>query len=137
MRRDSKYWSRFSSLVPLRGGDSAPRVGDAKRRRGGKAIPDKLDHLLDAEAVRDHKRLGAAVARRGQQLERAAAVGLGAVATAAGLGHGVGGRWLNWGREDTTRPGAKAAVAAACALFRRDSQLRDTGPILDLSLIHI
>ena len=83
MRRDSKYWSRFSSLVPLRGGDSAPRVGDAKRRRGGKAIPDKLDHLLDAEAVRDHKRLGAAVARRGQQLARAAAVGLGAVATAA------------------------------------------------------
>jgi hypothetical protein len=59
------------------------------------------------------------------------AVGLGAVATAAGLGHGVGGRLLNWGREDTTRPGAKAAVAAACALFRRVSQLRDAGPILD------
>jgi len=42
-------------------------------------------HLLDGEAVRDHQRLGTVVAGGGQQLERAAAaVGLGAVATAAG-----------------------------------------------------
>jgi hypothetical protein len=68
---------------------------------------------------RPRHRLGRAVTGSGEQLERAAAVGLGAVARAAGLGHGVGGRWLNWGREDTTRPGAKAAAAAACALFRR------------------
>jgi len=37
----------------------------------------------------EHHRLGAAVARAREQLERAAAVGVGAVATAAGLGHGV------------------------------------------------
>src|SRR5262249_9607111 len=41
------------------------------------------------EAVREHHRLGAAVAGSGEQLERAAAVGLGAMATAAGLGHGA------------------------------------------------
>jgi len=40
--------------------------------------------------VSDYERLGAAVARCGQQLhERAAVVGLEAVATAAGLGNGV------------------------------------------------
>jgi hypothetical protein len=42
------------------------------------------------KTVRDYERLGAAAARCGQQLdERAAAVGLGAVATAAEVGHGV------------------------------------------------
>src|SRR5262249_10834825 len=44
--------------------------------------------LLDGEPVRDQERLGAAVARRGRQLKRAAAVGLGSVATAVGVRHG-------------------------------------------------
>ena len=39
--------------------------------------------------MREHDRLGRTVAGGREQFERAAAVGLGAVATAAGLGHGV------------------------------------------------
>jgi hypothetical protein len=42
------------------------------------------------KAMRDHERLGRPVAGGGKQLdERAAAVGLEVVRTAAGLGHGV------------------------------------------------
>ena len=37
---------------------------------------DQLHHLLDGEAVREHDRLGRAVAGR-EQFERAAAAGLG------------------------------------------------------------
>jgi hypothetical protein len=43
-----------------------------------------FDHFRDREAVREHYRLGAAVARAGEQFERAAAIGLGA---APGSGH--------------------------------------------------
>jgi hypothetical protein len=46
-------------------------------------------NISNREAVREHDRLGRAVTGSGEQLERAAAVGLEAVATAAGLGHGV------------------------------------------------
>ena len=58
---------------------------------GGHALRRcQLDHLLGGEAVRAHDRFGTALLRAGRQpFERAAAVGLEAVATAAGLGHGV------------------------------------------------
>jgi len=36
---------------------------------------DKLDRLRDGEAVREHDRLGTAVAGRGEQFERASASG--------------------------------------------------------------
>jgi hypothetical protein len=50
----------------------------------------QLDHLLGGEAVHAHDRFGTAFLRAGrQQFERAAVVGLEAVATAAGLGHGA------------------------------------------------
>ena len=53
-------------------------------------------HLLDGEAVRDHQRLGTVVAGGGQQLERAAAVGLGAVdgGGAEAWGSGGGAWWV-------------------------------------------
>jgi hypothetical protein len=54
--------------------------------RGRQPSDAQINHLLDGEAVRDHDRFGRAIARRGQQFERAAAVGLGAAAVAAGLG---------------------------------------------------
>jgi hypothetical protein len=47
-------------------------------RRDRQPGADKLDHQPDADAVRQHDRLSAAVRRRGEQFERAAAVGLGA-----------------------------------------------------------
>jgi hypothetical protein len=71
-----------------------PRLGDppatsiVRIARGADALgrrrreSDQLDHQLDREAVREHDRFGAAVAARGEQFERAAAVGLG-VALAA------------------------------------------------------
>src|SRR5262249_11977748 len=50
---------------------------DALGRRAREPRAHKLDHLRDGEAVRDHDRFRAAVARRGEQFERAAAIGLG------------------------------------------------------------
>src|SRR5262245_34222753 len=44
----------------------------------------QFGHLLDGEAVRDRRRLGAAVRPRGQHRERALAVGLGKATAAAG-----------------------------------------------------
>jgi hypothetical protein len=38
---------------------------------------DKFDQHLDGEAVRNHKRLSAPVGAGGQQIEHAAAIGLG------------------------------------------------------------
>ena len=49
------------------------------------ASAHQLDHLRGREAVREHARLGAAVVGGGEQLKGAAAVGLRAVATAAGV----------------------------------------------------
>ena len=56
----------------------------------------QLDHLLGGEAVHAHDRLGRAVRRRGEQFERAAAVGLrAAMATAVRVRHGAsGGGWI-------------------------------------------
>jgi hypothetical protein len=51
----------------------------------------RLDHHVGRETVRDHDRLRAAGGGRGEQLKGAAAVGLEAVVTTAGLGHGVSG----------------------------------------------
>jgi len=45
----------------------------------------KLHHLLNGESVRAHDRIGRAVVRRGEQFERAAAVGL------RRRGRGIGG----------------------------------------------
>ena len=62
-------------------------------RRGSQPGTYKLDHLLDGEAVRDHDRFGRAIAGCGEQFERAAAVGPGAVAQMAKRGErGIGER---------------------------------------------
>ena len=55
-----------SDLDRLAAGD------DALGRRGREPGAQKLDHLLDCEAVREQDRLGAAVAARRKQFERAA-----------------------------------------------------------------
>jgi hypothetical protein len=59
-----------------------PTGDHAVGRRGREPGADKLDHLRDGETVREHYRLGAAVTAGGQQFERAAVVGLGAIAAA-------------------------------------------------------
>jgi hypothetical protein len=48
-----------------------------------------LAYVVGGSVSVDQQRLDAAVAAGGEQFERAAAVGLGAVVTVAGLGHGV------------------------------------------------
>ena len=45
--------------------------------------------MCGRKAMCPQHRLGAAITGGGKEFKRAAAVGLGAVATAAGLGHGV------------------------------------------------
>jgi hypothetical protein len=45
--------------------------------RARETIAHELDQHLDGETVRQHDRLGAAIAGCGEQLERAAPVGLG------------------------------------------------------------
>ena len=70
--------------------------------------------------MRQHDRLGHAVAVVGKQFERAAAIGLGAVATAAGLGHGAVAAvdWVGNLQDTTPRPLGRPA----CALFRAAGQ---------------
>jgi len=72
--------------------------------RGRQPSDAQINHLLDGEAVRDHDRFGRAIAGCGKQFERAAAVGLGAVATAAGLGHGQVAAVLGRCLKDIRRP---------------------------------
>ena len=55
-----------------------PPGNDALGGRGREPGADKLDHLLDREAVSAHNRFCASVAARSEQFERAALVGLGA-----------------------------------------------------------
>jgi hypothetical protein len=69
--------------------DSDPRhleraaAGDhALRLRCREPGADQFDHLLDRETMRQHNRLGAAIAAGGEQFERAAASGLGNVLAA-------------------------------------------------------
>jgi hypothetical protein len=50
---------------------------DARRCEPG---AHEIGELVDAEPVRDHERFGHAIAARGQELERAAAIGLGDMA---------------------------------------------------------
>ena len=56
----------------------------------------KVDYLSDRKAMRPYNRFGRAVVSRGEQFERAAAVGLGAaMATAVRVRHGAsGGGWI-------------------------------------------
>jgi len=76
---------------------------------GRESSAHEIDHLCDGEAMREHDRLGAAVARRGQQLERAAAVGPGAVAQMAKRGErGIGER-----EHARVYPNARSDAAAA------------------------
>src|SRR5262249_55560181 len=91
----ASIWSSASSLRQrpppflrdphLRDLDRASAAGQQPRARllRSRVSAHEIDHLCDGEAMREHDRLGAAVARRGQQLERAAAVGLEAVAQMA------------------------------------------------------
>ena len=98
---------------PSRLGDLHPRDLDrasAAARNHALAVRSrepsayKVDHLPDQKVVRPQERPGAAVARSGEQFERAAAVGLGAVATAAGLMHGVVAAVLSRCPKDIRRP---------------------------------
>jgi hypothetical protein len=59
-------------------------------RSRGPAL-SRVDHLLDCEAVGAHDRFGRTVAAAGEQLERAAAVGLGAAAESRHLAGGLSG----------------------------------------------
>src|SRR5262249_25667944 len=77
----------------------------------------QINHLLDCEAVREHDRLGRAVAGR-EQFERAATIGLGAVATTAGLGHGT----MSRGRDPAQSPiqrSTASGVRPSLGCFRR------------------
>src|SRR5262249_36957440 len=60
-----------------------PPGDDALGRRTREPGARQFDHLRDGEAVREHDRFGAAVARRGEQFKRGAAVGLWAATRAA------------------------------------------------------
>jgi hypothetical protein len=71
--------------------DRASADDHAFDRRDHEPGDAQINYQLDGKPVRQHNRLGAAVARRGEQLKGAAAVGLEAVVTTAGLGHGVSG----------------------------------------------
>jgi hypothetical protein len=55
--------------------DRAPARDHALGSRGGEPGAHEVDHHVDREAVREHDRLGAAVAAGGQQFEGAAASG--------------------------------------------------------------
>src|SRR5262249_37103483 len=68
----------------------------------------------------EHQRLAYLRARR-EQLERAAAVGLGAVATAAGLGHGVVAAVLGRCPEDIRRPQTVRGRAGMPSTARSES----------------
>src|SRR5262249_56497825 len=70
----------------------APADNPALAVRSGESSAHEVDHLWGRKAMRPQDRLGAAVAGR-EQLERAAAVGLGAATRAAkwGMSSGVGG----------------------------------------------
>jgi len=59
--------------------DFLPARDDALGALGRESGADKLDHLRHRETMRQHSRLGAAVAAGGEQFERAA-IGLGAAA---------------------------------------------------------
>ena len=66
-----------------------PPGDDALGRRTREPGAHQFDHLRDGEAVREHDRFGAAVARRGEQFKRGAAVGLWAATRGGEVGHGV------------------------------------------------
>ena len=72
--------------------DGAPASDHALGGSGGQPA-NECDHVFDREAVSEHERLGRAVVRRGEQFERAPAVGPGAVAQIAKRGErGIGER---------------------------------------------
>jgi len=72
--------------------DGAPASDHALGGSGGQPA-NECDHVFDREAVSEHERLGRAVVRRGEQFERAPAVGPGAVAQMAKRGEcGIGER---------------------------------------------
>jgi hypothetical protein len=58
----------------------AHRQARARQLRSPDPRVNKLDHLRDGESMRNHDRLGAAVAAGGEQFERPAAIGFGAAA---------------------------------------------------------
>jgi len=96
--------------------------------RGREPGAHQLDQKLGRKSVREHQRLGAAVRGGGEQFEGAATVGLGAVARAAGLGHGGAAVVMNWARQDTTRPGPARWACGLGPRLERDASEQKIEP---------
>jgi hypothetical protein len=75
-----------SRVISLRDFQHAVRGDHAPAFDGRETGAHKLDHLLDTNPIRQHDRLGAAVAAGGEQFERAVRSGLG-----RRRGRGIGG----------------------------------------------
>jgi hypothetical protein len=73
-------------VISLRDFQHAVRGDHAPAFDGRETGAHKLDHLLDTNPIRQHDRLGAAVAAGGEQFERAVRSGLG-----RRRGRGIGG----------------------------------------------